>query len=91
MIQKVKLFFAVRRIRRMEQLFDDLLDLPLATIRQSVREKRKLRKLTRYYESRIWREDFERDERGELPAALKRGVLSEDGLYNFLSSIKTDD
>ena len=87
MIRKVKLYFAVRRIRRMEELFDDLLAMPPATIRKSARAKRKLRKLIRYYESCTWREDFERDERGELPAALKCGVLSEDGLYNFLDSI----
>lgn len=39
--------------------------------------------LSHYYD-RDWRTDFEADERGELPANLKRGVLSEDGLYNLL-------
>ena len=28
--------------------------------------------------------DFELDEEGKLPADLKRGVLSEDGIYNLL-------
>lgn len=40
--------------------------------------------LGEYYESPLWREDFEADEAGELPAELKRGVLSEDGLYDLL-------
>ena len=39
-----------------------------------------------YLDSKKWREDFEADERGELPEGLKRGVLSEDGLYNLLES-----
>ena len=31
-----------------------------------------------------YQEDFEADERGELPKDLKRGVLSEDALYDLL-------
>ena len=38
-----------------------------------------------YFDSGAWREDFEADEAGKLPADLKRGVLSEDGIYDVLS------
>ena len=38
-----------------------------------------------YYTSGLWRDDYEADERGELPPDLKRGVLSQDALYNLLS------
>jgi len=31
-----------------------------------------------------WKNDFEADEKGLLPQELKKGVLSEDGLYNLL-------
>ena len=41
--------------------------------------------LIAYYESDLWLEDFEADEEGKLPADLKRGVLSEDGIYNLLT------
>jgi len=44
-------------------------------------------KLTEYYESPLWMEDYESDERGELPKELKRGVLSEDGVYLLIESI----
>lgn len=44
-----------------------------------------LKILTDYYEGGEWLEDYESDERGELPAQLKRGVLSEDGIYNLLA------
>ena len=47
--------------------------------------------LKEYYESGLWLSDYEADERGELPADLKRGVLSEDGLYNLLNDIETKD
>ena len=30
-----------------------------------------------------WKKDFEDDEKGLLPKELKRGVLSEDGIYNL--------
>ena len=41
-----------------------------------------------YMESGKWRKDFEADEKGKLPAGLKRGVLSEDGLYNLLEDVR---
>ncbi|MBR4728116.1 MAG: DUF4298 domain-containing protein [Clostridia bacterium] len=40
--------------------------------------------LEAYYTSRAWRDDFEADEAGLLPAGLKRGVLSEDGIDGLL-------
>ena len=43
--------------------------------------------LRQYMDSGLWKEDFEADERGELPRDLKRGVLSEDGLWNLLEDI----
>lgn len=41
--------------------------------------------LSDYYGSEIWKLDFADDEAGLLPKDLKRGVLSEDGLWNLLS------
>ncbi len=43
-----------------------------------------VRRLEEYYESPLWKRDFERDERGEIPKDIARGVLSEDGIYNML-------
>ena len=40
--------------------------------------------LETYYAGPEWKEDFAADEAGQLPADLKRGVLSEDGIYNLL-------
>ncbi len=88
MLKRIEMCFTVRRIRRMERIFDDLCSVQPDVIQKSAVLKRKLRILTRYYESKNWRRDYERDERGELPADLKRGVLSEDGVFNLLSGIK---
>ena len=44
-------------------------------------------RLTDYLDSGAWREDLEADEAGLVPGELKRGVLSEDGLYDLLADI----
>ena len=41
-----------------------------------------------YYTSDQWKEDFAADETGRYPKNLKRGVLSEDGIYNVLERNK---
>lgn len=44
-----------------------------------------LDELIRYYESPQWLADYDADAAGLLPADLKRGVLSEDAVYDLLS------
>ena len=44
--------------------------------------------LDEYYGSDLWRQDFADDEAGRLPADLKRGVLSEDGIWNLLTDAR---
>ena len=44
-----------------------------------------LRELSGYYGSAAWKRDFAADEAGLLPDGLKRGVLSEDGIYDLLT------
>ncbi len=44
--------------------------------------------LGRYLGSPEWRQDFEADAEGQLPKDLRRGVLSEDGLYNLLEDYR---
>ena len=43
-----------------------------------------LKALSEYYSSDAWKRDFAADEAGLLPKDLKRGVLSEDGIYALL-------
>lgn len=44
--------------------------------------------LEAYYGSKEWKKDFQDDEKGLLPPDLKRGVLSEDGIYNLLEDVR---
>lgn len=66
-----------KRVTRMEQLYD--------TASADPGNREALRTLSDYMESGLWRLDYERDERGEFPPDLKRGVLSQDGLYDLLT------
>jgi hypothetical protein len=86
-----KLQARIARICKMEQYFDEVagivrLNTDLLHHDESV--KTKLNELVEYYEGGLWLQDYECDERGELPSDLKRGVLSEDGLYNLLSDVE---
>lgn len=77
------------RVRRMELYFDTIVQAVHNDIKmlQDPPIKAMLDSLTAYYDSGQWLSDFRADERGELPQDLKRGVLSEDGVYNLLCDI----
>lgn len=75
------------RISRMELLFDEskeVIDRFGRALEDFAEIQTKIAELDAYYTSPHWRADFEADEAGRLPANLKRGVLSEDGLYELL-------
>jgi len=44
--------------------------------------------LEAYYDSATWKQDFADDEAGKFPAGLRRGVLSEDGIWNLLTDAR---
>ena len=44
--------------------------------------------LEAYYDSEAWKQDFADDEAGKFPADLRRGVLSEDGIWNLLTDAR---
>ena len=50
----------------------------------SEEEKAMLVCLTEYYEGGQWLKDYEADEQGLIPSEVKRGILAQDTLYNFL-------
>lgn len=78
----------MERIRHMEELLDrsaEAVSNLEAALDGYASVQAELRELTDYYESPLWRKDFEDDENGKLPQDLKRGVLSEDAVYDLLS------
>ena len=68
---------ALRRMEKAEECPKDLLDY-----------QSEIKKLDDYYSGQDWKDDFSLDEEGLLPRDLKRGVLSEDGIYNALEHNK---
>lgn len=86
-------FCTVKRIYRMERYFDALcqaVKCDAESIEHDTTLQSMLRDLTAYYENGQWLADYETDERGELPSELRRGVLSQDALYNLLCEIEQE-
>ena len=78
----------IQRISLMEDRYDEVTCV-LATLEEAVDEyedfKSELDALKDYMDSGQWKEDYEADEAGQIPSDLKRGVLSEDALYDLLN------
>ena len=88
----------IERIKLMEQYLDEvkfmmdnldqseIVNQTYHLFRQELMEKSDI--LMDYYFHGTWLEDYEADERGELPKDLKRGVLAQDTLYNLYIKLK---
>ena len=78
----------LERIAYMEQILDEATEavavLETALERYCAMQE-KLQKLSAYYTGSQWLQDFDDDSAGKLPVDLKRGVLSEDAVYNLLT------
>jgi len=78
---------AIERIMLMERCFDALQSADAAEIKADASLKEQLRLLTQYYQGGQWLHDYELDEKGLLPRDLKRGVLSQDAVFDLLDEI----
>ena len=79
----------IKRIEEMEELLNAS-NTAIKNLEKALKVYNKsqdgIHTLATYYSSKEWKEDFEADEKGKLPNDLKRGVLSEDGIYNMLDN-----
>ena len=76
----------IERIMKMEQYLDasEKANRELSEALSAFEEvQAQYRQLSDYYGSDQWMEDYEDDEAGKLPKDLKRGVLSEDAVYDL--------
>ena len=81
----------IARIRKMERRLDRATAAVkrLATALDKYETaQRDIAALDEYYGSEAWRQDYADDEMGLLPKDLKRGVLSEDGIWNLLTDCR---
>lgn len=78
----------IERIRKMESYLDEA-GAAVAELAEAMDRYEKIQskyyRLENYYGSSKWIDDFEADEAGRLPADLKRGVLSEDAVYDLIT------
>ena len=79
----------IERITHYEAILDRL-NAALAALDAALEEYEAVqadrRALEAYYTGGLWRADLTDDEAGRLPAELKRGVLSEDAVYDALEA-----
>ncbi|MBQ7703291.1 MAG: GNAT family N-acetyltransferase [Firmicutes bacterium] len=79
----------IERIEKYEALMTDVAELikePEPTPYTYFKLRKLIRPLEAYYTSDDWKQDYADDEAGLLPIDLKRGVLSQDGIYNLLET-----
>ena len=80
----------IERITYMEQILDEATEA-VSSLSEALEKyaviQDKLQELATYYSCKQWRQDFDDDSAGKIPSNLKRGVLSEDAVYNLLADI----
>ncbi len=78
----------IERIEQMERCLDDSRNA-IDRLEEAMNAYESVlgdyQKLCAYYGSEQWMKDFAADEAGKLPADLKRGVLSEDAVYDLIT------
>ena len=82
---------AVRRIGEMEPVLEECNEA-IKSLSRALDHMDALRdpmtRLFAYYGSEDWHSDRELDEQGRLPEGLKRGVLSEDLIYDAITDLR---
>lgn len=88
---------AMDRVERMERIYDKLVKLIYEADTEEITDdlitrfkgfQPRVRELERYYVGPDWKNDYKLDEQGKFPEYFKKGVLSEDGIYNALDRNK---
>ena len=77
----------LERIQYMEQILDDATEAMQQLTKAYERYqalKPRMAELEAYYTSPLWMQDYEDDCAGRIPKDFKRGVLSEDAVYDLL-------
>ncbi|MBQ9677195.1 MAG: DUF4298 domain-containing protein [Prevotella sp.] len=81
----------IERVKQMECCLDRASQAVIhlsAALDEYAEAQDALRHLSDYYGSDTWKHDFAADSEGRLPQDLKRGVLSEDAVWNLLEDVR---
>lgn len=78
----------IERIEKMETILDESVEVIkyfTELLEKFSEVQKKINIINDYYGSDDWHSDLDLDEKGKLPENLKRGVLSEDTIYDLLT------
>lgn len=81
----------IKRVAKYEAMFDEVtaaLDSLDRALERLASLEGEIASLEKYCTGKRWKDDFAADEAGLIPPDVKRGVLSEDGLYDLLDRAK---
>ena len=81
----------IERIEKMERCLDRASQAVMrlsAALDEYAEAQDALHQLSDYYGSDAWKHDFANDSAGRLPLDMKRGVLSEDAVWNLLEDVR---
>ena len=79
----------IERIKKMEEKLDNVtpkvnaFEESLGNLNSAFED---IKVLSDYYKKE-WKEDYEADEQGKIPKEVKRGVLSQDTLFDLLAKL----
>jgi len=79
----------IQRIEQMERILDQG-TIVLAKLEEALRDyaavQSDLQQLYQYYFGPLWRQDLRDDQADRIPRELKRGVLSQDAVYDLFQN-----
>lgn len=82
----------IKRIQKMEQALDEIAtthNALAAALTEFSAKQEQLAELSSYYGSQDYHHDLAMDENGQLPSDLKRGVLSQDTVYDLITDLRS--
>ncbi len=82
----IPLSVRIERIKRMTALYEQIQE-NLAAGGDLSQAEQAIKTLSAYYQSPDWMSDFDADGRGEIPKSVNRGILTEDAIWDLLTSV----
>lgn len=80
----------LRRIARMEDIYDRssaAVQAVLLALERYQALTGELAELEDYYLHGLWLTDFDADRQGDIPQDMKRGILTEDAIWDLLTDV----
>jgi hypothetical protein len=82
----------IKRIQKMEMALDEVATAHkalVAALTEFAVKQDQLAEQSSYYGSQDYHHDLAMDENGQLPSDLKRGVLSQDTVYDLITDLRS--